>query len=279
MQQYYFLFALALAWTIFAVVQDFKTREVANWLNFSLVAFALAYRAFYAIQNNDKDFFVLGFLGFLIFFALAYAFYYGKAFAGGDAKLLMGYGAILPFSTYSSLFTTTVFFLFLLFLAGSVYSIIYSFVIIIPRNKKTFTKEFKKRWAKHKALLTLSTTIAIVLLALFLAHPITIIIALFFLIPILYIYTFSLDKCMIKLYPSSKLTEGDWLAKNVKVGNKTIKKSIHGLSLKEIKLLKKHKKKVLIKEGVPFTPAFLIALIILIILFVKFGGISLNLFI
>jgi len=90
MTEIYFLFALAIIWTTFAAIQDIKTREVSNWLNFSLIAFALAYRAFYSISKKDPKFFILGVLGFIIFFILAHVFYYGRAFAGGDAKLLMG---------------------------------------------------------------------------------------------------------------------------------------------------------------------------------------------
>jgi len=70
-----------------------------------------------------------------------------------------------------------------------------------------------------------------------------------------------------KISPPSKLTEGDWIEQNVKIGKTTIKKSVHGLSLKEIKLLKKYKKSILIKEGIPFTPAFLITLMIMALFF------------
>ena len=67
MEEYYFLFALAIVWMIFAVVQDLKTREVANWLNFSLIGFALAYRAFYSSFTGEWMFLGFGFLGFLMF--------------------------------------------------------------------------------------------------------------------------------------------------------------------------------------------------------------------
>ena len=39
-----FLILLGLVWIIFAVVQDLRKREIANWLNFSLVIFALVFR-------------------------------------------------------------------------------------------------------------------------------------------------------------------------------------------------------------------------------------------
>jgi Flp pilus assembly protein protease CpaA len=262
MKEYYFLFALAFVWTFFAVVQDLKSREVANWLNFSLIAFALAFRAFYSISTSNKDFFLFGLAGFAIFFVLAHALYYSKAFAGGDAKLLMGFGIILPYTSYSSLLTMSLFFFFLLFLTGAVYSMTYS-IFLINKNQKEFKKEFNKRIKNGKHWLFLSVILFVASTLYGFINPITFLPALIFLIPIVYIYTKSLDKCMIKLYPPSKLTEGDWLEKNVTVSGKTIKKSVHGLSIEEIKLLRKHNKKVLVKEGIPFTPAFLISLIIM----------------
>ena len=53
---------------------DFKTREVSNWLNFSLMGFGLAYRAFYASFFDNWIFFVSGLLGFILFFVFYYFF-------------------------------------------------------------------------------------------------------------------------------------------------------------------------------------------------------------
>src|SRR3989344_3031111 len=118
MKEYYFLFAVALIWTLAASIQDIKKREVANWLNFSLVAFALAYRAFYSVITNNYKFFLFGALGFILFLILANMLYYAKAFAGGDAKLLIAYGAILPFSGYLNIIFLSITFLLLLFSVG-----------------------------------------------------------------------------------------------------------------------------------------------------------------
>src|SRR3989338_8270060 len=99
MYEVVFLFVLALVWIVFAVVQDLRKREIANWLNFSLIVFALGFRFFYSLfSTEDFRFFYQGLLGFGIFFLLGNLFYYGKAFAGGDAKLMIALGTILPFS-------------------------------------------------------------------------------------------------------------------------------------------------------------------------------------
>ena len=263
MQEYYFLFVLAFVWTLFAVVQDIRKREVANWLNFSLIAFALAYRAFYSLQTSNFNFLYLGILGFAIFLGLAHIFYYSKTFAGGDAKLMMGYGAILPFNNYASLFYIAVIFLFLLFFFGAIYSLTYSF-FIVAKQKTKFKKEFFKKIKKHKYIIMLSLIAFLISMTYSIVQPSIILIAIIFLSPLLYIYTKSLDKCMLKLLSPNKLTEGDWLESDIKIGNKTIKKSVHGLSLSDISILKKYRKKVLIKQGIPFTPAFLLSLIAMV---------------
>lgn len=265
MQEYYFLFALALIWTIFATVQDIRKREVANWLNFSLILFALTFRAFYAITKQDLQFFILGLLGFALFYGLAHAFYYGKIFAGGDAKLLMGFGIILPYTSYLSLITLALTFIFLLLATGAIYSLFYS-IFLVAKNKKKFKSEFKKLFSKNRTILIASLIIFLLSLIYGLVNPIGFIFSPLLLIPILFIYTKSLDRCMLVLLPPNKLTEGDWIEHDIKLSRgKIIRKTVHGLSKEEIKLIKKYKKSVLIKQGIPFVPAFLISLIILII--------------
>ena len=65
--------------------------------------------------------------------------------------------------------------------------------------------------------------------------------------------------CFVKLMNPAALTEGDWLVRDVRVGNRILHASVHGLTMKEIALLKRVKKSVWIKQGVPFALAFLIA--------------------
>jgi Flp pilus assembly protein protease CpaA len=265
----YELIILALIFTLFAVVQDLRTREVANWLNFSLIAFALAFRLFHALLKNSPEFFYIGLIGLAVFIALAYILYYARAFAGGDAKLLMGFGVILPYNSYADILPLTLIFIFLLFLSGAVYSIIYS-VFIAAKNKKKLKSEASKNVRKNPALLITSPILFLaslfILSRLNYLNSLTVsaIAILFILVPWVWIYTKSLEKCMTKIYPPSKLTEGDWLDSDVFLNKKIlVKKTVHGLSLKDIALIKKHNLSVKIKEGIPFTPAFLIALLII----------------
>ncbi len=267
MKEYYFLFVLAFAFTLFGSIQDLKKREVANWLNFSFIVFAFAYRIFYSISKKDTQFFLFGLFGFAIFFVLAHVLYYAKAFAGGDAKLLMGFGLILPYYSVKSLFIMPIVFIFVLFFIGAIYSLLYSIGIVV-KNKKIFSTQFSNYLKKHKITLVTSLVLFFVSLFFTFINPLLIPLTILFLIPLMYVYTKSLERCMIKSYHYNQLTEGDWLENSVKLTKSiTIYKTVHGLSAKDIKLLKKYKKHVLVKEGIPFVPAFLITLILMVFFF------------
>ena len=266
-ESHYFLFGLTMIWIIFAVVQDIKKREVADWLNFSLVTFALAYRAFYAAYSSELMFFVYGVLGFVLFFLLANLLYYSHVFAGGDAKLLMGLGVVLPYSSFSDLAYLGLGFVLLLFLAGAVYSAIYS-IFIVRKNYDKFASAFKKNLGSRRNLVfalafaALFVGLIYYLSGDFLLSALGVLFAVFAFF--LVVCAKSLEVCMIKLVSPGRLTEGDWLVADVKLSRGVIKKTVHGLSAEDIVKLRGIGKKVLIREGIPFTPAFLIAFLIMV---------------
>lgn len=261
-----FLVVIALIWLAIASYQDIRKREVWNWLNFSLIAVALAYRAFYSAVNSDLWYFVYGLIGLGIFVSLAYLFYYLRVFAGGDAKLLMGLGAILPGSDFGSLIILA-FFILIMLVAGGIYGLICSGFLTI-RNWKQFSEEFAKQLEKNKKLIVTGLILAVVSLFfpfylhenLFFFFPLLI-----FLVPWLYAYAKSVEEaCMIKIVSGKQVTVGDWLYENVRVKGKIIRPYWEGLSEREVLLLK-NAKKIKIKQGIPFVPAFLISFVLLLI--------------
>ena len=64
---------------------------------------------------------------------------------------------------------------------------------------------------------------------------------------------------MIKKIKTEKLREGDWLYSDEKIGKSVIKSSWDGLTKEEIRKLRKNFKEVRIREGVQFSPVFLIS--------------------
>ncbi len=267
-----FLFVLALIWIVFATIQDIRKREVANWLNFSLIIFALGFRFFYSLFSDlSFSFFYQGLIGFGIFLVLGNILYYVKMFAGADAKLMMALGAILPFSIFfnDNLNIFILFFLLFLFV-GVIYSLFFTFYLSI-KNFKKFKREFLNQFRKNKRILIFSMFFAILFIFLsFLINLFLVLGILIFIFPYLYIYTKAVDEsCMVIKIKTDKLSEGDWLYKNQKIGNKIIKANWEGLSNSDIRLLKKKKKYVSIRTGIPFTPVFLFSFLILFFLWKK----------
>jgi Flp pilus assembly protein protease CpaA len=260
---YVFFFALALLLVLFATVQDLRIREIANWLTYSLVALVLFFRAIYAVWYSDLSFFLYGFFGVMLFVLLGYLLYYAGVFAGGDAKLLFGLGGILPYSSVFDYFSLGLFFVFVLFAAGVVYTLLYS-VWLVAVNSRAFARDFSKRFFAGRFVFIGGVGLGF-LLALFASRfylsPAIGFIGVAF--PLLFFYVKSIEAvCMIRTIHPSQLTEGDWLHRDVRVAGRTIKKTVHGVTYAEVVFLRKHAKRVTIRTGVPFAPAFLITLVI-----------------
>ena len=269
-----FLIALGLIYLVFASVQDIKKTEVANWSSFSLIIFALGFRFFFSLFSEDFAFFWQGLIGLGIFFILGNLLYYGRMFAGGDAKLMIALGTVIPFynNFFENLNIFVLFFILFLF-AGFFYGFIWS-IFLAARNFKKFKKEFGKSLNKYK-ILTYSIMLAgLVLMVLgFSDFYLFYLGILIFILPCIYIHAKVVDGIfMVRVVKAKNLIEGDWLVEDLKMGNKKIKKSWEGLSKKDICLIQKYKKSVRIKFGIPFVPVFLISFIILIYVWFKFKG-------
>jgi len=264
MYEVMFLFLLGLVWIVFASVEDIRTREVANWICFSLAVFALGFRFFFGLFEGNFSLFYQGLIGLVIFIILGNLLYYSRMFAGGDAKLMMALGAVLGVSTsFIENLKTYFLFLFLFLLTGAVYGLVMTFIVSF-RNFKKFKKGFSKVFKEKKKIffLFMFLGIAFVLFGFFEKMFFTLGVVIFA-FSYLYIYAKAVDDfCMIKKIKVGELTEGDWLYKAVKVGNKKIEPIWDGVNKKEINLIKKYHKEIWIKYGIVFIPVFLIAYLI-----------------
>ena len=96
-----FLFWLFFVGILVASLQDLKRREVDNWLNYGLLAFGIIFVVYNSLFNSNLNYLINGFILVAIAFVLHYLFYFGRVFAGGDAKLLLG---MSPFFASSFLY-------------------------------------------------------------------------------------------------------------------------------------------------------------------------------
>lgn len=282
MYEVIFLLTLGGAWILFASVQDLKTREVANWLNFSLIIFALSFRFFYSLffyENTGFGFFSQGLLGLGIFFIIGNLFYYGRVFAGGDAKLMIALGPVLALSkTFFGNVKIFVLFFILFLFSGAIYGLIFS-IILSARNFKKFKKEFFFQFNNNKKISFLFMLAGLLFMVSGMVYEkLLLIIGVFaFLFPYFYTYAKAVDEAsMIKLTKIEKLTEGDWLYRdlvlplNKKSKRKIIKARWDGLSKKDIEDIRRaygKGKKIEIRNGIAFVPVFLISFLIFALIF------------
>ncbi len=271
MYEVIFLILLAFVWIILASAQDLKKREVDNWINFSLIAFAIGFRFFYSLfsESVSWNFFYQGLIGLGIFFILGNLFYYARFFAGGDAKLLIALGAVVPF-TENFFFNLNIFvlFIFLLFFVGGVYGIFWS-VVLVKKNSKNFNKEFSRQFKKNSVLIKSLFFLGVIFFLSSFLNSLFFLLGFFFILfPLLFLYAKTVDEiCMVQKLKSSELREGDWLYKDVSIGKNVIKSKWDGLSKKEIAMIKKKHKYILIKQGIPFIPVFFFAFLILVLIY------------
>lgn len=265
-----FLFWLFLIGIMVAVFQDLKRREIDDWLNLLLIFTSFSFIIFKAIiEENPSLVYQLGFL-VVIMFSFMNLFYYGRVFAGGDAKLLFALTALFIGTTFVETLVNAGSFLLFLMIAGSVYGLTYSLVIYF-RNFGRVNKSIKKEFRKELVLIFKAGLVFFILgffnIYFFLFGIFT------FLFPLLYIFTKGLENVlMIKVIKGKDLREGDWLFKDVKVGRKIVKANWDGVSVSDIKLMK-DLRFVKIRQGMAFAPSFLIAFLIYVFLqnyFLKF---------
>lgn len=260
-----FLLVLGVVWIIAATIQDIQKKEVANWLNFSLIIFALGFRFFYSLFSDAGfGFFYQGLIGLGIFFILGNIFYYSHVFAGGDAKLMIALGTILPLSDnfYRNL-EYFVFFVFVFFIVGAGYGLFWSLVLVF-RNSKPFCKKFKEIFRKNKNLIFVTMFIGIFFMICgFYLSLFFLIGVLMFLFPYLFVYARAVDESsMIREINTHELREGDWLYSRIKIGRKYLEPNWDGLNTRQIKDIKKRYKSIKIREGIVFVPVFLISYIV-----------------
>ncbi|MBI2139657.1 prepilin peptidase [Candidatus Woesearchaeota archaeon] len=269
-------FSVSIAALAIGSFTDFKKREVPDWLSYGMVIMGLGLSLLFSVLLWDITPLLQSLAGFIIFLGFAFLMFYSGQWGGGDSKVLMGLGALIGLDwTFSKAPFLLSFFVNML-LAGAAYGLLWSTILIGVHFKK-FRAEVKKILLQKKVLLAgaaLTGSGMLLFIARFflegnskfLASILTI---LLFSIFILWIFLKAVEKaCMVKKVTPLQLTEGDWIVKNINHQGKYIcgPKDL-GIEKKAIRQLVTlfHRGKirhVLIKEGIPFVPSFLLAFII-----------------
>jgi len=281
---------------LISTITDLKKREVPDYISYGLIFIAFAIAVIYSIINWEYIYLAQSVMGLIVGIIIAYTMFYLGQWGGGDSKLIMGIGAIMGFNIFN-LFNINIFgennFWLLIMLAniiffGAAYGLAWSIVLAI-KNRKVFIKSLDSWIHKREILMArriIMAAVIIILIILFTIVPQEYRILLLSFTAILYI-TFYVwifvkiieETCMIKDIPVGRLTEGDWIYKEVRVGKKYITgpKDL-GVSREQITELKRYCAKgkiktVTIKEGIPFIPAFLLAFVATVIIYYISAGV------
>ncbi|HLC57807.1 MAG TPA: A24 family peptidase [Candidatus Nanoarchaeia archaeon] len=275
MQELFILTIITLVWLFFASITDIKKREIPDWLSYSLIILALTTHIISSVKTQSFFPILSSILSAILFSALAFLLYYTRQWGGGDVKLFIALGFSFPvypdsllawFNPGINLYFPLIIILNLI-LSAALYSLL-ALLILIIKNKANFLKELR-----HYPLTKLKIIAAILALILFAlsftfqtkeAVYAIILAILLILFPYLLASTKAIEKLhMIKTIPIAK-AEGEWLSADVYIKDKLIlSKTIPEITQHHINILKKHNiKTIKIKTGIPFVPAFFIALLL-----------------
>ncbi len=255
---------------------DLKARWSPDWVSYLMIAFGLGGHAIISVFQNNFWPVLYSITAFAIMFCIAAAMFYTGIFAGGDAKMLMGLGALLPIAPEFVKSASWPFFITILLnilIIATIIGILTAFYLAIKHYKK-FREEFKHEISKNK-LVIYSASIAMLFIPIIARYAnynlilFTGILAYVFLI-LVFVLKATEKTCMFKYISPSKLVEGDWIAEPVNVGEYSFKPKRTGIEKRDIEKLKEFEnlgklKEVKVKEGLPMIPSFLIALIISIV--------------
>lgn len=280
----YIFLIIALFVLIFGSITDLRKREVPDWVNYGLIFTGVALNALLSVVSASWVPILASGIGLGIGMAVAFSMYYLGQWGGGDAKMMMGLGALIGF-IFADMFLIN--FIINSFVLGAVYGLSFGAYLAF-RKRKEFISTFRKINSKFPKIFKIPFYLFVFIpflftLVLFLLTKNFIILYLtaisFLMIPMYFMYVFakSIEKCcMLKYVSPSELTEGDWIAKVIKINGKYVcgPKDL-GIVQKQINILKKNKiKKILIKDGIPFVPSFLISFVFTLV----FGNVFLMMF-
>ncbi|MBI2041092.1 MAG: prepilin peptidase [DPANN group archaeon] len=255
-------------------VTDFQNRWAPDYISYFGILFGLGGHAIITLQQNSYWPLLLSIGGGAAFYGIGWLMFNFGAWGGGDAKMLIALGTLLPVYQpitniyYSAPWPFLVTLMLNILIFGAALGIIGT-AIIFAKNFRAIVPEIKKQFSENKKYLYFSAgTIAVSPAFLFFTNiyfAAAVALAGFFIMLFFALKSVEISS-MHKDVAPEKLIEGDWLLDEIKIDNFHVKPTKAGLETDEIKKIKELAaqgkiKTIRVKEGLPYLPAFLAALI------------------
>ncbi len=261
--------AVALVGSAFGGWKDFRTTDVPDRLVFGMVGAGLFLNFVEWTVFGSWELFQYSVLATAGFAAFGFFMYKAGAWGGGDGAMLTAIGSLLPAWPLDSVPFPLTFLPFpvayfgAVFLVGLVWSVSY-IVARVMRNgtaRKKFAGVVRRRWP-----LAAASALASVLSVLFSSYPFSVALAVMFVaLPFMYALVAVAEPAFRRRISTRLLRAGDMLGEDIpelKLG----KRELRGLTGAEVGRIRRARKEVMIHEGIPYTPSFLFALIVLLLL-------------
>jgi len=152
---------IALAVLVLGSFTDFRTREVPDWVNYGLIFIGVGLHGILSAVSWDYHQVLYSGIGLGIGIGVAFAMYYLGQWGGGDAKMLMGLGAVIGFD-FSEMFFLS--FLINAFILGAVYGLCYGAVLAIKKRRE-FGKTFRRLYHETPVVLRRGIVVLLVFFA------------------------------------------------------------------------------------------------------------------
>lgn len=269
-------YALGLAGILVGTATDIHHREVPDWVNYTMVLGGIGIGSLLALEAASWQPLISSALGLLTGYLIGALMYYTGQWGGGDAKMIMGLGALLgaplEFFTGAADAPLLAYFLIATIFAGAAYGIIWMAVLLVTKRKIVLPALKKK--LRHPLMIKVRVAamigVALAAAAAFIWLHIYTLLLLFIAVVMLLTLYFALavkaveQTCFVKQQPVEDLVIGDWIIQEVRAdGRVLVDESNTGITAQQIALLKEHDvETVKIKEGIPFVPSFLLAYVV-----------------
>ncbi|MBD3209557.1 prepilin peptidase [Candidatus Woesearchaeota archaeon] len=207
---------------------DLRRREVPDWLNFGFIVAGLGLGLLATILSWSLQPLLSSVLGLLAGVLIGHLMFYAGQWGGGDAKMIMGIGALLGLDVFhccsASQLPLLVIFFVNTVLVGAVYGLLWAVFLGFRHRRKVkraFVERLRSPPVRKARMAVIIACLCLIVLVIAVPHYLfRLVFACFALIVFFMFYTWVFihvieHACMVKPVPVRDLVEGDWIFEEV----------------------------------------------------------------